>query len=57
MILADCKRGDIGSTAKAYVDNIFEPDESDFIKATQRVYRSRQHPTRLRVGVLSTKRE
>ena len=40
-----------------YVDNIFEAQESDFIKATQRVYRSRQRPTRLRVGVLRAKRE
>ena len=35
-----------------YVDNIFEADEDDFIVATQRVYRSREHPTRLRVGVI-----
>ena len=35
-----------------YVDNIFLADESDFIKATQRVYRSPEFPTRLVVGVL-----
>ena len=35
-----------------YVDNIFLADEEDFIKTTNRVYRSPQHPTRLRVGVL-----
>jgi putative CocE/NonD family hydrolase len=35
-----------------YVDNIFEADASDFVNATQRVYRSQQHPSRLRVGVL-----
>jgi putative CocE/NonD family hydrolase len=35
-----------------YVENIFEADEADFIKATQRVYRSDRHPSRLRVGVL-----
>jgi putative CocE/NonD family hydrolase len=37
-----------------YVENIFRAEESDFIKATQRVYHSRQHPTRLEVGVLAT---
>jgi len=36
-----------------YVDNIFEAEEDDFIKATQRVYRSREHRSRLRVSVLS----
>jgi putative CocE/NonD family hydrolase len=35
-----------------YVPNIFEADDSDFIKATQRVYRSAKHPTCLRVGVM-----
>jgi len=35
-----------------YVDNIFESQESDFIKATQRVYRSKEHSTCVRVGVL-----
>ena len=35
-----------------YVDNIFEADEADFIRAIQRVYRSDEHPSRLRVGVL-----
>jgi putative CocE/NonD family hydrolase len=37
-----------------YVDNIYRADEKDFIRATQRVYRSRQQPTCLRVGVLAT---
>jgi hypothetical protein len=36
-----------------YVDNIFLADESDFTKATQRVYRSGAHATRLRVGILA----
>lgn len=36
-----------------YVDNIFEAVESDFQKATQRVYRSGEYPTRIVVGVLS----
>jgi predicted acyl esterase len=35
-----------------YVDNVFEAQESDFIQATQRVFRSREHATRLRIGVL-----
>jgi putative CocE/NonD family hydrolase len=35
-----------------YVDNIFLADAKDFIKATHRVYRSRQYPTRLQVGIL-----
>jgi hypothetical protein len=35
-----------------YVDNIFQADEKDFIKATQRVYRSRQYPSSVQVGVL-----
>jgi putative CocE/NonD family hydrolase len=37
-----------------YVANIYRADAADFIKATQRVYRSRNHPTRLEVGVLPT---
>lgn len=35
-----------------YVPNIFKAKEEDFIKATQRVYRSEAHPTHLKVGVL-----
>jgi putative CocE/NonD family hydrolase len=35
-----------------YVPNIFEAAEDDFIKVTNRVYRSATHPSRLRVGVL-----
>jgi putative CocE/NonD family hydrolase len=38
-----------------YVDNVFRADEKDFVPATQRVYRSREHPTCLRVGVLTKK--
>jgi putative CocE/NonD family hydrolase len=38
---------------QTYVDNIYtDAEESDFIAATQRVYRSRQYPSHLRVGVL-----
>ena len=32
-----------------YIDNIFQADEKDFIKATQRVFRSKEQPTSLRV--------
>ena len=35
-----------------YVSNIFEASESDFVKATHRVYRSREYLTRLEVAVL-----
>jgi putative CocE/NonD family hydrolase len=35
-----------------YVDNVAFADEKDFIKATQRVYRGKQHPTAIKVGVL-----
>jgi len=35
-----------------YVDNIFLAEESDFVKATQRVYHGGAQASRLRVGVL-----
>ena len=35
-----------------YVPNIFEASLADFVKATHRVYRSSQYPTRLEVRVL-----
>jgi hypothetical protein len=35
-----------------YVPNIFYAQEIDFQKATQRVYRSAQYPSQLRIGVL-----
>jgi putative CocE/NonD family hydrolase len=35
-----------------YVENIFEAEEADFIKATHRVYCSDELPSKLRVGVL-----
>ncbi|MCB1033525.1 MAG: CocE/NonD family hydrolase, partial [Acidobacteria bacterium] len=37
---------------QTYVENIFEATEEDFVPATQRVYRSKEHPSRLEVGVL-----
>jgi uncharacterized protein len=35
-----------------FVPNIFEAKESDFQKATQRIYRSAQYPSRLEISVL-----
>ncbi len=35
-----------------YVPNIFLAEPRDFVRATQRVYRSRQLPTRIEVGML-----
>ena len=37
---------------QSWVPNIFEAQASDFVKATQRVYRSQRHPSHLRIGVL-----
>jgi len=38
-----------------YVPNIFQADEKDFIRATQRVYHSRAQPTSVQVGILPRK--
>jgi putative CocE/NonD family hydrolase len=35
-----------------YVPNIFQADEADFIRATQRVYHSPEQPTSVEVGIL-----
>ena len=35
-----------------YVENIYLAQEEDFMAATQRLYRSEAHPSRVRVGVL-----
>jgi len=35
-----------------YVPNIFRAEEDDFIKTTQRLYRSKAHPTHIKIGVL-----
>jgi hypothetical protein len=37
---------------QSWVDNIFDADEDDFVKATHRVYRSADHPSAVVVGVL-----
>ncbi len=42
----------IDRNPQKYVANVFEADAADFIQATQRVFRSTKHPTRLKVGVL-----
>ncbi len=42
----------IDRNPQSYVDNIYLADEEDFIKATQRIYRSRDMPSRLQVGIL-----
>ena len=35
-----------------FVPNIYRAERDDFIKATQRVFRSKEHPTHLKIGVL-----
>ena len=35
-----------------FVPNIYKAEKDDFIKATQRVFRSKEHPTHLKVGIL-----
>ena len=42
----------IDRNPQKYVPNIFEARESDFMKATHRVYRSPELPSRIEVGVL-----
>ncbi|OKL39452.1 CocE/NonD family hydrolase [Pontibacter flavimaris] len=42
----------IDRNPQKYVDNIFEANEEDFIKATHKVYHSPQQPTSLKVKVL-----
>jgi predicted acyl esterase len=37
---------------QTHVANIFLAEEADFVKATHRVHRSPQYPSRVRVGVL-----
>jgi len=42
----------IDRNPQKYVENIFKAKESDFQKATQRVYRSRQFPSHIKVSVM-----
>jgi putative CocE/NonD family hydrolase len=37
---------------QTWVENIFDADEDDFVKATHRIYRSTVHPSAVAVGVL-----
>jgi len=37
---------------QTYVDNVFEAKPEDFVPASQKVFRSAQHPTRIEVGEL-----
>ncbi len=41
---------------QTFVENIFQAEEQDFRPAWQRVFRSQQFPSRLRVGVLEARR-
>lgn len=38
---------------QTFVENIYKAEQSDFVKATQRVYRSQDHATRLIVPILT----
>ena len=42
----------IDRNPQTYVPNIFEANEDDFITVTHRVYRSKQYPSHVEVGVL-----
>ena len=42
----------IDRNPQSYVPNIFEAKESDFIKATQRIWHTPQYPSRLDVTVM-----
>ena len=42
----------IDRNPQKYVPNIFEANEDDFIKVTNSVYRSKQYPSHVEVGVL-----
>ena len=42
----------IDRNPQKYVPNIFEAEEADFIKVTNRIHRSKSHPTHLEIGVL-----
>ena len=47
----------IDRNPQKYVPNIFFAEEDDFIVATQRVYRSAERPSQIRVGVLPARME
>ena len=45
----------IDRNPQKFVPNIFEAKESDFQKATQRIYRSKQYPSSVEIAVLAQK--
>jgi predicted acyl esterase len=42
----------IDRNPQKFVPNIFEAKETDFVKATQRIYRSKQYPSRVEIPVV-----
>lgn len=42
----------IDRNPQKFVPNIWEAEEGDFMRATHRVYRSAEHPSRIEVGIL-----
>jgi len=44
----------IDRNPQSWVDNIFEAEDKDFIKATHRVWHSKEHPSAIEFGVLPT---
>ena len=42
----------IDRNPQKFVANIFEAKEADFVKATQRIYRSRQYPSSVEISVV-----
>jgi putative CocE/NonD family hydrolase len=42
----------IDRNPQKFVPNIFEAKEGDFVKATQRIYRSKEHPSRVEISIV-----
>jgi predicted acyl esterase len=42
----------IDRNPQKFVPNIFEARETDFVKATQRIYRSKQYPSGVEISVV-----
>jgi predicted acyl esterase len=42
----------IDRNPQKFVPNIFEAKETDFVKATQRIYRSKEHPSSVEISVV-----
>lgn len=45
----------IDRNPQKYVENIFEADADDFIKATHRLYHTKKYPSAIEVGILEKK--